>query len=196
MLNKIHLKAVALALVGALLAPSSFAADKAPIRVGFLTIKSGALAAGGKQMEEAINVLMLCYDVNQFFGKIPWVRRNKRYFLQSRNQSDTLQEIWEERRNPMTIQMFDHDGLHFFSVRQFILLPFFNFLLQKKHESFTPDTFHSIRVEIKKVNALVSPTNINKSKLSFDNSKMLQPEIIIRVCGEDEVDFRGKIHKV
>ena len=31
--------------------------------------------------------------------------------------------------------------------------------------------------------------------LSFDNSKMLQPEII-RVCGEDAVDFRGKVHKV
>ena len=31
--------------------------------------------------------------------------------------------------------------------------------------------------------------------LSFDHSKMLQPEII-RVCGEDAVDFRGKIHKV
>ena len=31
--------------------------------------------------------------------------------------------------------------------------------------------------------------------LSFDRSKMLQPEII-RVCGEDEVDFRGKIHQV
>ena len=31
--------------------------------------------------------------------------------------------------------------------------------------------------------------------LSFDRSKMLQPEII-RVCGEDEVDFRGKIHRV
>ena len=58
MLNKMHLKAVALALVGALLAPSSFAADKAPIRVGFLTIKSGALAAGGKQMEEGINLFM------------------------------------------------------------------------------------------------------------------------------------------
>ena len=31
--------------------------------------------------------------------------------------------------------------------------------------------------------------------LSFDRSKMLQPEII-RVCGEDEVDFRGKIRRV
>jgi len=31
--------------------------------------------------------------------------------------------------------------------------------------------------------------------LSFDHSKMLQPELI-RVCGENKVDFRGKIHCV
>ena len=58
MFKKMHIKALALALTGALLAPSSFAADNTPIRVGFLTIKSGALAAGGKQMEEAINLFM------------------------------------------------------------------------------------------------------------------------------------------
>jgi hypothetical protein len=31
--------------------------------------------------------------------------------------------------------------------------------------------------------------------LSFERSKLLQPEII-RVVGEDEVDFRGAIHRV
>lgn len=31
--------------------------------------------------------------------------------------------------------------------------------------------------------------------LSFDQSKLLQPELI-RVCGENQVDFRGKVHKV
>jgi hypothetical protein len=31
--------------------------------------------------------------------------------------------------------------------------------------------------------------------LSFERSKMLQPEIV-RVVGEDEVDFRGAIHRV
>ena len=34
------------------------AADKAPIRIGFLTIKSGALAAGGKQMEDGLNLFL------------------------------------------------------------------------------------------------------------------------------------------
>jgi branched-chain amino acid transport system substrate-binding protein len=34
------------------------AADKAPIRLGFLTIKSGALAAGGKQMEDGLNLFL------------------------------------------------------------------------------------------------------------------------------------------
>jgi hypothetical protein len=31
--------------------------------------------------------------------------------------------------------------------------------------------------------------------LSFERSKLLQPEMI-RVWGEDEVEFRGKIHQV
>ena len=34
------------------------AADKAPIRLGFLTIKSGALAAGGKQMQDGLNLFL------------------------------------------------------------------------------------------------------------------------------------------
>ena len=34
------------------------AADPAPIRVGFLTIKSGALAAGGKQMEDGLRLFL------------------------------------------------------------------------------------------------------------------------------------------
>jgi len=58
MLKNIHLKTMALVMTGALLTSTSYAADTTPIRVGFLTIKSGALAAGGKQMEEAINLFM------------------------------------------------------------------------------------------------------------------------------------------
>jgi branched-chain amino acid transport system substrate-binding protein len=58
MLKKLQLRAVALVITGALIAPTSFAADNTPIRVGFLTIKSGALAAGGKQMEEGITMFM------------------------------------------------------------------------------------------------------------------------------------------
>lgn len=34
------------------------AADKAPLRLGFMTIKSGALAAGGKQMEDGIRLFL------------------------------------------------------------------------------------------------------------------------------------------
>jgi len=30
------------------------AAEKGPIRIGFLTVKTGALAAGGRQMEEGL----------------------------------------------------------------------------------------------------------------------------------------------
>src|SRR3954452_571356 len=37
----------------AVLRPAS-AADKGPIRIGFLTVKTGALAAGGRQMEEGL----------------------------------------------------------------------------------------------------------------------------------------------
>lgn len=37
---------------------TAHAADQAPIRVGFLTIKSGALAAGGKQMEDGLRLFL------------------------------------------------------------------------------------------------------------------------------------------
>ena len=37
---------------------SVHAADQTPIRVGFLTIKSGALAAGGKQMEDGLRLFL------------------------------------------------------------------------------------------------------------------------------------------
>jgi branched-chain amino acid transport system substrate-binding protein len=47
--------AVALA---ACLSTSVQAADSAPLRIGFLTIKSGALAAGGKQMEDALRLFL------------------------------------------------------------------------------------------------------------------------------------------
>ncbi len=43
----------AAALVGALLSFGALAQSE-PIRVGFLTVRTGPLAAGGKQMEEGI----------------------------------------------------------------------------------------------------------------------------------------------
>jgi branched-chain amino acid transport system substrate-binding protein len=48
----------AAALLAASFALPSQAADNAPIRVGFLTIRSGALAAGGKQMEDALKLFL------------------------------------------------------------------------------------------------------------------------------------------
>ncbi len=43
----------------ALLATGAFAqSTAAPIRIGFLTVRTGALAAGGKQMEEGINLFL------------------------------------------------------------------------------------------------------------------------------------------
>jgi branched-chain amino acid transport system substrate-binding protein len=50
--------AIATAILAAGLGASVHAADKDPIRVGFLTIKSGALAAGGKQMEEGLRLFL------------------------------------------------------------------------------------------------------------------------------------------
>ena len=48
-----------LALAVALAAIPAFAQTSAePIRIGFLTVRTGALAAGGKQMEEGINLFM------------------------------------------------------------------------------------------------------------------------------------------
>jgi len=55
------LRSVAVALAAFALAPLAFAqAD--PIRVGFLTIKSGALAAGGRQMEEGLTLFLKQHD--------------------------------------------------------------------------------------------------------------------------------------
>ena len=46
------------ALLAALLLPGLARAQGEPVRVGFLTIKSGALAAGGRQMEEGLSLLL------------------------------------------------------------------------------------------------------------------------------------------
>lgn len=45
-------------LASVVMSTSVIAQDNAPIRVGFLTIKSGALAAGGKQMEDGIRLFL------------------------------------------------------------------------------------------------------------------------------------------
>ena len=42
----------------AILSPQQASAQAEPIRIGFLTIKSGALAAGGRQMEEGLNLFL------------------------------------------------------------------------------------------------------------------------------------------
>ena len=47
---------LALALLGA--APAFAQSNAEPIRIGFLTVRTGALAAGGKQMEEGINLFL------------------------------------------------------------------------------------------------------------------------------------------
>lgn len=46
------------ALLTGLLSMPTLAADGDPIRLGFLTIKSGALAAGGKQMEDGLRLFL------------------------------------------------------------------------------------------------------------------------------------------
>jgi branched-chain amino acid transport system substrate-binding protein len=57
---------IALTLLGALaLLP---AAAQEPLRVGFLTVRTGPLAAGGRQMEEGINLLLKERD-GQFAGR-------------------------------------------------------------------------------------------------------------------------------
>jgi branched-chain amino acid transport system substrate-binding protein len=55
-----HLRALlaALATAAALLARPAAAASKEPVRVGFLTVNSGALAAGGRQMEEGLKLYL------------------------------------------------------------------------------------------------------------------------------------------
>ena len=44
--------------VAASLSLSAYAETGGPIRLGFLTVKSGALAAGGKQMEDALRLFL------------------------------------------------------------------------------------------------------------------------------------------
>jgi branched-chain amino acid transport system substrate-binding protein len=57
------------ALAFALLRPGgAAAADKGPIRIGFLTVKTGALAAGGRQMEEGL-ALYLDQHQGQLAGR-------------------------------------------------------------------------------------------------------------------------------
>lgn len=46
------------ALLAAALATPAHAADAEPLRLGFLTVKSGALSAGGKQMEDALRLFL------------------------------------------------------------------------------------------------------------------------------------------
>lgn len=48
----------ALALAAVLASPVLGRAESGPVRVGFLTIRSGALAAGGRQMEEGLNLFL------------------------------------------------------------------------------------------------------------------------------------------
>jgi len=50
--------AVSAALLACATALPALAADSEPIRLGFLTIKSGALAAGGKQMEDGLRLFL------------------------------------------------------------------------------------------------------------------------------------------
>ncbi len=45
-------------LIAALLLPAAALAQSEPVRLGFLTIKSGALAAGGRQMEEGLALFL------------------------------------------------------------------------------------------------------------------------------------------
>jgi branched-chain amino acid transport system substrate-binding protein len=45
-------------LLAGLLLPATAPAQSEPVRVGFLTVKSGALAAGGRQMEEGLNLFL------------------------------------------------------------------------------------------------------------------------------------------
>src|SRR3954462_14742494 len=51
-----HIVGAALALIGMLIAAAAPAQE--PLRVGFLTVRTGPLAAGGRQMEEGINLFL------------------------------------------------------------------------------------------------------------------------------------------
>ena len=56
--NFIRVAACALGALAALAVPLSVQAQAEPIRIGFLTVRSGALAAGGRQMEEGIQLFL------------------------------------------------------------------------------------------------------------------------------------------
>lgn len=56
-----------LALLSALALPLLAHAQDEPIRIGFLTVRTGPLAAGGKQMEQDIQ-LFWKYDPKQFLA--------------------------------------------------------------------------------------------------------------------------------
>jgi len=58
MTTKLLSIAISSAMLAVGLSASVHAADKDAIRVGFLTIKSGALAAGGKQMEDGLRLFL------------------------------------------------------------------------------------------------------------------------------------------
>ncbi len=54
--SQLYVGLIVCLLLAGLLMPSTAPAQSEPVRVGFLTIKSGALAAGGRQMEEGLNL--------------------------------------------------------------------------------------------------------------------------------------------
>jgi len=58
MVKNLRSMAITAAMLAASLSASVHAADSEPIRIGFLTIKSGALAAGGKQMEDGLRLFL------------------------------------------------------------------------------------------------------------------------------------------
>src|SRR5215831_7276406 len=51
-------KGFALAALVAILVPAQVQAQLEPLRLGFLTVRTGALAAGGRQMEEGIQLFL------------------------------------------------------------------------------------------------------------------------------------------
>ena len=55
------------------------------------------------------------------------------------------------------------------------------FLLEKQQESFTPDTFHTLRLEIKKLNALFDLVNFCSK--SFKQKKTFKPFKLIFSSG-------------
>src|ERR1051326_3256012 len=57
---KVKLRSALLAVFALILATfaHSVLAQSGPLRIGFLTVRTGPLAAGGKQMEEGINLLL------------------------------------------------------------------------------------------------------------------------------------------